>query len=298
MPLRFEHILQPRPHWICQPCLARQNRFTVRPRHRLPLPQPASAFHTTSPNRSDNAVLTHYETLQIAPTASPADIKRQFFTLSKRHHPDKNPHDPTASTRFVAISEAYHVLSVPEKRAKYDAQLGPSLPRGGADYPRGSYSSASFAGSRPATGLNKKRGTFRGPPPSFYKTGGYGAHGAKRAEHAYQDSAHSASREGGTESYGDFGAGFGPGQKGQGHEVPHFDDRKHKETHDHVHDHIYARRHRERSRRELDEEIDRGGHIMNFILVAGAVGLIGLSAKILTDRNEGVNRLKKSDGSS
>lgn len=42
----------------------------------------------------------------------------------------------------------------------------------------------SYAGSRPASGLSKRRGAFRGPPPSFYAQGGYGATG-RTAEGAY-----------------------------------------------------------------------------------------------------------------
>lgn len=49
----------------------------------------------------------------------------------------------------------------------------------------GSHSSASmgpsYAGSRPASGLSKRRAAFRGPPPSFYAHGGYGTTGASRA---------------------------------------------------------------------------------------------------------------------
>ncbi|KAF2710630.1 DnaJ-domain-containing protein, partial [Pleomassaria siparia CBS 279.74] len=240
----------------------------------------------------------HYETLSLEPTATPSDIKRQFFTLSKRHHPDKNPDDPTASTRFVQISEAYHVLSIPEKRAQYDRQIQQSsgASRWGGDggigkYPQGSYSSASYAGSRPATGLNKKRSTFRGPPPSFYNSGGYGQHSAKRGEYAHHQHPHTNTKshpgtaEGETrpesESYG----GFGPGQTDQGSEVPHFDDRRHRLTHDHVNEHIHARR-RNRRRDEIPDDIDRGGTLINFLLVSGAVGMIGLSAKLMSDKNE------------
>lgn len=46
----------------------------------------------------------------------------------------------------------------------------------------GSHSSAgaTYAGSRPASGLSKRRTTFRGPPPSFYAHGGYGRAGARQ----------------------------------------------------------------------------------------------------------------------
>ncbi|KAF1990980.1 hypothetical protein K402DRAFT_304517, partial [Aulographum hederae CBS 113979] len=38
-------------------------------------------------------------------------------------HPDLNPTDPTASSRFVQISEAYHILGSPTKKASYDRDL-------------------------------------------------------------------------------------------------------------------------------------------------------------------------------
>lgn len=158
----------------------------------------------------------------------------------------------------------------------------------------GSYSSASFAGSRPATGLNKKRTTFRGPPPSFYKSGGYGRHSAKRAEYAHHNphaSGEQAAGEAGQESYGDFGSGFGPGQSGQGSEVPHFDDRRHKQTHDHVNEHIYARRRRHRAR-EIPDELDRSGTLINFLVVSGVLAAIGFAGKIMGDRMEDGKRRK------
>jgi hypothetical protein len=130
--------------------------------------------------------------------------------------------------------------------------------------------------------LNKKRSTFRGPPPSFYKAGGYGRHGAKRAEYAHHE--HAGEKKGeeraGAESYGGF-AGFGPGQTRQGDGVPHFDDRRHKETLDHVNEHIQSRR--RKARGDFSEEIDRGGLLVNFVLVSGAVGLMGLTVKIFGD---------------
>jgi hypothetical protein len=133
--------------------------------------------------------------------------------------------------------------------------------------------------------LNKKRSTFRGPPPSFYKSGGYGRHGAKRAEYAAHQHAEEKEGEGaGAESYGGFD-GFGPGQTKHGSEVPHFNDRRHKETHDHINHHIHARRRRMRAS-EVSDEMDRGGMLVNFVLVAGVLTLIGLTAKILSDKDE------------
>jgi hypothetical protein len=278
--LLLRSIARPSPSWVCHSCQSR----TVLP---IQSPSRGSLFHTTAPHRSDSPP-NHYETLQIAPTATAAEIKRQFYALSKKNHPDHNPNDPTASTRFVAISEAYHTLGVPEKRAQYDAQIHQSERRGRSDgYPQGSYSSAAF-GSRPASGLNKKRSTFRGPPPSFYQSGGYGRHGAKRAEYAH----HNPNAEGQesqaapNESYGDFGGGFGPGQQKQGHQVPHFNDRKHKETHDSVNEHIWARRRRTTRTVRTEDEYAKGDMLLNFVMVSGVIGLVGMSAKFFGDRNE------------
>lgn len=270
--------------WTCQSCLSRSRPRLTR------APPRVSPFHSTARNQADSPP-NHYETLQLSSSASAADIKRQFYTLSKQHHPDRNPDDPSASTRFVAISEAYHVLSVPEKRAQYDAQLHQSSRRSptwgrNPSYTQGSYSSAAF-GARPASGLNKKRSTFRGPPPSFYKSGGYGEHGAKRAEHAYNPNAHGYTKEEAPrESFGDFGAGFGPGQQSQGQQVPHFDNQRHKETHDQINHHISQRRYQARRAARAEYEMSRGGVLLNFLVVSGVLALIGTSAKVLSDRNE------------
>ncbi|KAF2085879.1 DnaJ-domain-containing protein, partial [Saccharata proteae CBS 121410] len=104
-------------------------------------------FHTST--RSNAAAATHYETLQLPTSATPADIKRQFYALSKLHHPDRNKSDPSASQRFVLISEAYHVLGSPDRRARYDREHIHTAAR---HHPHPSGSHSSHAGSRPASG--------------------------------------------------------------------------------------------------------------------------------------------------
>ncbi|KAL6703235.1 hypothetical protein ACN47E_010097 [Coniothyrium glycines] len=286
MPLRPPIYLRPICHrpWTCPACAQRN----IAPPRRIAVSQ----FHSTPPQRSDSAS-NHYETLHLASTASAAEIKRQFYTLSKQHHPDRNPEDPTASTRFVAVSEAYHVLSVPEKRAQYDAQLHNSQSRGwrrgaSGNYSQGSYSSASF-GSRPASGLNKKRSTFRGPPPSFYKTGGYGQHGAKRTEYAHHDPRAEGGKEAGPEDYG----GFGPGQQKHGDEVPHFDEKRHKEMQDNVQQHIWSRRRKTQRDVHAEEEYARENFLLKFVVMSGIVALIGATAEIFGNRAEARDPVKR-----
>ena len=61
-----------------------------------------------------------YGVLGVARTASDDDIKEAFRKLALEYHPDRN-HSPEAEERFKDISEAYSVLSDPQKRTLYDA---------------------------------------------------------------------------------------------------------------------------------------------------------------------------------
>ena len=65
----------------------------------------------------------HYEALGLYRSATAADIKSQFRRVALRYHPDKNPGDETAISRFHALVEARDVLLDPEKRRAYDEQL-------------------------------------------------------------------------------------------------------------------------------------------------------------------------------
>jgi curved DNA-binding protein CbpA len=61
-----------------------------------------------------------YDVLGVPRTASSHDIKEAYRTLALEYHPDRNP-SPEAEERFKDISEAYSVLSDPQKRTLYDA---------------------------------------------------------------------------------------------------------------------------------------------------------------------------------
>ena len=62
----------------------------------------------------------YYELLGVGRDASENDLKRAYRQLAMQCHPDKNPGDKAAEERFKQISEAYAVLSDPDKRAHYD----------------------------------------------------------------------------------------------------------------------------------------------------------------------------------
>lgn len=66
----------------------------------------------------------YYSLLGVDRSASTDDIKKAFRKLALKYHPDRNPGDKSAEERFKKISEAYEVLSDPDKRHLYD-QYGP-----------------------------------------------------------------------------------------------------------------------------------------------------------------------------
>ena len=65
----------------------------------------------------------YYATLGVPKTASDQDVKQAYRKLARKFHPDVNPGDREAESKFKAINEAYEVLGDPEKRKKYD-ELG------------------------------------------------------------------------------------------------------------------------------------------------------------------------------
>ncbi|MEB3262800.1 MAG: J domain-containing protein [Synechococcus sp.] len=67
---------------------------------------------------------SHYTLLQLAPDASPQDLRQAFRSLSKRFHPDTTTLPPAeAAVAFQRLQEAYAVLSDPQRRRAYDDQL-------------------------------------------------------------------------------------------------------------------------------------------------------------------------------
>lgn len=72
----------------------------------------------------------YYEVLGVDRNADDAALKKAYRVLAKKYHPDMNPGDAEAEKKFKEASEAYAVLSDPEKRRQYD-QFGHAAFEGG-----------------------------------------------------------------------------------------------------------------------------------------------------------------------
>ena len=73
----------------------------------------------------------YYEVLGVGRDADAATLKKAYRQIAKKYHPDMNPGDAEAEKKFKEASEAYAVLSDPDKRRQYD-QFGHAAFEGGA----------------------------------------------------------------------------------------------------------------------------------------------------------------------
>lgn len=84
----------------------------------------------------------YYEVLGVEKGASDDAIKKAYRALAKKYHPDMNPGDAEAEAKFKEASEAYAILSDPEKRSQYDQYGHAAFDQSGGGY--GGYSTADF----------------------------------------------------------------------------------------------------------------------------------------------------------
>ncbi len=105
----------------------------------------------------------YYDILGVDEDASDKEIKKAYRKKAMEYHPDRNPDDPEAEQKFKEASEAYEVLSDPEKRQRYD-QFG----HDGVDSGAGGGRRGRGGGRQPAPAARPARGFHprpRPPPP-------------------------------------------------------------------------------------------------------------------------------------
>ena len=88
----------------------------------------------------------YYEVLGVSRDADDATLKKAYRQLAKKYHPDMNPGDAEAERKFKEASEAYAVLSDPDKRRQYD-QSGHAAFEGGGAGGAGGFGGFDFSGA-------------------------------------------------------------------------------------------------------------------------------------------------------
>ncbi|CAN6202772.1 unnamed protein product [Urochloa humidicola] len=124
-----------------------------------PFSSPSTAhrfFHGTRPV----AAKDYYDVLGVSKSASQAEIKKAYYGLAKKLHPDTNKGDADAERKFQEVQQAYETLKDEQKRSFYD-QVGPDQ-----------YEKASAAGG--GTGGNPFEGGFGNPFEDIFGGGGGG----------------------------------------------------------------------------------------------------------------------------
>src|SRR5712664_4364030 len=87
----------------------------------------------------------YYDVLSVSRDASDSELKTAYRKLAMQYHPDRNPGDAASEEKFKECSEAYSVLSDPEKRAAYDRYGHAAFQNGGGGNP---FAGGGFGGAQ------------------------------------------------------------------------------------------------------------------------------------------------------
>ncbi|KAG8531643.1 uncharacterized protein KY384_003274 [Bacidia gigantensis] len=146
------------PYFMLTDMLTRWNKRPPSPIHTIKDYFRAQAFHTQPPR---NATKNPYDVLGVSKSASASNIKKAYYALAKKYHPDTNK-DATAKDRFSDAQAAYEILSDPKKKETWDSY-------GAAAFDQGAGFDSSSAGGQGAGNPFGNQGPFGG-----FQGGGFG----------------------------------------------------------------------------------------------------------------------------
>ncbi|MEE3420392.1 MAG: J domain-containing protein [Lachnospiraceae bacterium] len=155
-----------------------------------------------------------YQVLGVSRSASAGDIKKAYFKLAKKYHPDMNPGNKEAEKKFKEIGEAYRILGDPENKRIYD-ECGGEAFEAGVD-PR------QYEAAWKQAQQNGGFGGFGGFS-GFGRGGGFGGTGGPY-ERTYTDGngttyTYSSNSSGGFDGFGDIFGDFFGGRGGAFHDA-------------------------------------------------------------------------------
>lgn len=105
----------------------------------------ASGSHSPSASVKETE---YYDLLRVKPSATAAEIKKAYYKEARACHPDKNPGDAEANTKFQKLADAYQVLSDPDSRKKYDKEGKAGIKEGNVKMDPSTFFSLLFGSER------------------------------------------------------------------------------------------------------------------------------------------------------
>ena len=89
----------------------------------------------------------YYEVLGVSRDADESTLKKAYRQVAKKYHPDVNPGDAEAEKKFKEASEAYAILSDPDKRRQYDQFGHAAFDQGAGGAGAGGFGGFDFGGA-------------------------------------------------------------------------------------------------------------------------------------------------------
>ncbi|KAL9612266.1 MAG: hypothetical protein Q9167_003134 [Letrouitia subvulpina] len=134
---------------------SRSSAFRQAPAFKLPFQR---SFHTST---SRHATKNPYNVLGVGKNASASEIKKAYYSLAKKYHPDTNK-DAKAKDRFSDAQAAYELLSDPQKRETWDQYGAAAFDQGSGFDPNNTAGTGPFGSAAGAGGFQGFGGGFGG----------------------------------------------------------------------------------------------------------------------------------------